>query len=348
MRGIFKRVHRIVLWCVLTMPVVVAAGCSHAEYQQASGIVWNTTYNITYCADKEMVDSVLSTLEGVELSVSAFNPNSIVSRINSNKSFETDYDFEIVYNTAVEINRLTDKAFDPTLAPLINLYGFGYEQMPAADTLRINEILEYVGIEHTVLRKGKLVKDDARTQFNFSALAKGYGCDAVADMFRRNGLFDYMVEIGGEISLSGKNPQNTPWRISIDRPIFSNDSVIHDSQMVIELTDCGLATSGNYRNFKILDGRRVVHTISRFSGLPVNGDILSASIIVFSPNSGKKDVLTHTSPCMYADALATATMSMDSKKAMRLIEAKKIAALLILADGIIYESPAFKQHIKVM
>ncbi|MCM1319428.1 MAG: FAD:protein FMN transferase [Muribaculaceae bacterium] len=320
--------------------------CGRSEYRQTSGVIWNTMYNITYESDSQMEDSILSALKRVELSVSAFNPNSVVTNINKNKSFATDDDFLNVYTVACEVNKLTDRAFDPTLSPLINLYGFGYEEVNNPDSEDVNDILQYVGIEKTQLSGGKLVKQDARTEFNFSALAKGYGCDAVAYMFKRRGVTNYMIEIGGEIDMSGTNPQHTPWRISIDKPIFSADTVIHDSQMIVELTDCGMATSGNYRNFKLIDGNRVVHTIDRNTGLPAINDMLSATIIVFSSESKNKDVKTHKYPCMYADALATACMSMGSSKAIRLVEYENIAAMLILADGTIYESPTFKKYVR--
>lgn len=305
--------------------------CSRPVYRNAQGMVWNTTYNITYEADADLSDSVIAELKRVERSVSAFDPGSVVSLINRNESDVTDTLFRQVYNTAVEVNRLSGGAFDPTLAPLINAWGFGYEKTETPDSAKIRDILRYIGIEKTSLLQGRLYKQDKRIQFNFSAIAKGFGCDRVATMFDRLGVDNYMVEIGGEIRMSGKNPKGEKWNISIDKPIFSADSEIHESQTVLPLTDCGMATSGNYRNFNEIDGKRVVHTIDRFTGYPALNELLSVTVIV--PASK-----TVTAPCMLADAFATACMSMGGEKAKAMIESQGLAALFILADGTIWQS----------
>lgn len=324
-----NRILYIFCLCALAL---LDIGCSRPVYRNAQGMVWNTTYNITYEADTDLSDSVIAELKRVERSVSAFDPSSVVSLINRNESDVTDSLFRQVYNTAVEVNRLSGGAFDPTLAPLINAWGFGYEKTETPDSAHIREILQYIGIEKTSLEHGRLNKQDPRIQFNFSAIAKGFGCDCVGAMFERLGVDNYMVEIGGEIRMGGKNPKGAKWNISIDKPIFSADSEIHESQTVLPLTDCGMATSGNYRNFKEIDGKRVVHTIDRFTGCPALNDLLSVTVIV--PASK-----TVTAPCMLADALATACMSMGSEKAKAMIESQGFAALFILADGTIWQSP---------
>lgn len=328
-----RRLFYILISCVMA---VISTGCSRPEFRSARGMVWNTTYSITYEADTDLADSIVGVLRQVEHSVSAFDPGSVVSLINRGESQATDSLFRRVYDTACRVNTLSGGAFDPTLAPLINAYGFGYEQAEMPDSASVGEILQYVGIEKTELRDGILVKADPRIEFNFSAIAKGFGCDCVAAMFERNGVTNYMVEIGGEIRMAGHNPKGEKWHISIDKPIFSNDSEIHDSQMVVPLTDCGMATSGNYRNFKEIDGKRVVHTFDRFTGRPAINDLLSATVIVPKATEGLA-----ASPCMYADALATACMSMGSEKAKALIERLKLPALLILTDGTLWESSAF-------
>lgn len=315
---------------VLSLAVIViimAVSCRRKEYCQLQGMVWNTTYHITYESDKDLSDSVIAELKKVELSVSAFSPGSVISKINRNESFATDSAFREVYNMSLSISRKSGGAFDPTLAPLINAYGFGYNQEKFPDEKQIDSILNYVGIEKTSLRGNMFCKSHPQTELNFSAIAKGYGCDRVGRMFARNGVHNYMVEIGGEISLAGKNPSGQPWNISIDKPVFSSDKEIHDSQMVVAITDCGMATSGNYRNFKDIDGVRVVHTIDRVSGKPVSNDMLSATVIAKT--------------CMEADAYATACMSMGSSKAKSMAEKEGLAVMFVLADGTIYTSRNF-------
>ncbi|MCM1006287.1 MAG: FAD:protein FMN transferase [Prevotella sp.] len=338
--------HNTRIHILIAIIAVMFSACKNDKYISSQGIIWNTGYNIIYCADQDYTDSIIKTLNRVEMSVSAFNPNSLVSKINTNTGNAVDPDFINIYKAALEVNGLTQGAFDPTLAPLINLYGFGYEQINEPETAQLDKILQYVGIEKTSIKDNKLIKRDPRTQFNFSALAKGYGCDAVAQMFRSAGIADYMVEIGGEINMAGVNNQGSPWRISIDRPIFSNDSVIHDTQMIVELTDCGMATSGNYRNFKMVDGKRIVHTIDRHTGLPAINDMLSATIVIFNDLSSQQKAMRSPYPCMYADAFSTSCMSLGCTRAKKLVETQNIAAMFILADGTIYESPAFKQTVR--
>lgn len=336
------KTHRL-LYAILPAVLFMAGfcACGKQEYRTAEGMVWNTEYHITYKSDAELSDSVISELKRVEMSVSAFNPNSIVSKINRNESAVLDAYFCQVYNTAVDVCRESGGAFDPTLAPLINFYGFGYEKaVYDADTTRVAEIMKHIGIEKTSVKGTTLIKTDPGIEFNFSALAKGYGCDCVASLFERNGADNYLIEIGGEIRLKGKNPKGEDWRISIDRPIFSNDNEIHDSQMVVALSDCGVATSGNYRNYKIVDGKRVVHTIDRFTGKPAINDLLSVTVIV-PDRQASKTMASAATPCMLADAYATACMSMGSAKAKAMIKRLDLAAMFILSDGTIWQSQRF-------
>lgn len=312
---------------VLFILMALVSSCKRETYKQVQGIVWNTSYHITYECDRDLSDSIIAELKKVELSVSAFSPVSVVTKINRNEEYETDTIFREVYYKSREVWKETDGAFDPTLAPLINAYGFGYEEKDYPSDKAIDSILLYVGIDKTALQGNVLKKEFEKTEFNFSAIAKGYGCDRVGRMFKRNGIKNFMIEIGGEVVLSGNNPSGKKWNISIDKPVFSSTTEIHDSQMVIAVTDCGMATSGNYRNYKEVDGKRIAHTLDRFTGRPVMNDLLSVTII--APT------------CMEADAYATACMSMGSVKAKKLVGNKKLAAMFVLSDGSIYTSPAF-------
>lgn len=310
-------------------------GCATPSYRTAEGMIWNTSYHITYNAGTDLTDSILHTLSEVEQSVSAFKSTSVVSRINNNESTQTDQRFRTVYESCVRINADTQRAFDPTLAPLINLYGFGWQDS-IPTVVNTDSVLQYVGIEKTRLQKGELIKQYPQTQFNFSAIAKGYGADCVADMFHSQGVSDYLIEIGGEIRASGHNMQGEPWHISVDKPIYSMDEEIHDSQVVISTTDCGLATSGNYRNYKEApDGTRSGHTIDRESGKPAQTDILSATVIV--PYNAKQ--LPY--PCMEADAYATAFMALGSERALPIARRHKMALMFVMSDGSVVTTPEF-------
>ncbi len=332
-----KRYFTLLILLFAITSISIFLSCARKNYLRCEGMVWNTTYHIVYESEVDLTDSITAELKRVEASVSAFSPASVVSRINRNETTETDSAFREVYTASCLVREKSGGAFDPTLAPLINAYGFGYKDAPQPDAVQIKDILAYIGLDKTCLQNGQLIKDDPRTEFNFSAIAKGYGCDRVASMFRRNGVKNYMIEIGGEIRMAGKNPDKTKWNISIDKPVFSNDSEIHDSQAVIALTDCGMATSGNYRNFKEEGGKRFGHTIDTKTGRPAQNDMLSATVIV---NAG-----SHTPfPCMMADAYATACMSMGSQKAQQMVMSEQLAAMFILADGTIWTSPSFPKY----
>ena len=286
-----------------------------------SGITWNTEYNIKYCHHTNLSDSIISVLREVELSVSPFNKKSRITAINENRSDTLDGYLSRLYDKSVEINRESGGAFDPTVSPLVNLWGFGYEKTGKANRQAVDSILMFVGIDKTRKEGIRIVKSDGRTTFNFSAIAKGMGCDEVGKMLERNGVTDYIVEIGGEITAKGHNPKGQKWRISIDKPINANDTVIHHSAGIVEITNCGIATSGNYRNYHTDSaGNKVAHTINPRTGVPEQSDVLSATVI--APD------------CMTADAYATTFMVLGLEKSKKLLDKHpEISAMLITSDN---------------
>lgn len=316
---------------VLIVALFGAGGCGrnarNGEFTQVEGMIWNTTYHVTFRGDPTLGDSVLRTLHEVGKSLNVFNDSSLVCRVNREIATPVNSDFVRVYNMSVRVNKLSGGAFDPTLGPLITAWGFGRGHTATADTARISDIMRYVGIGRTHLRGDSLLKDDIRTEFNFSAIAKGYGCDRVGEMLRRNGVSDYMVEIGGEVTVAGMSPSGGKWRISVDKPIFQ-ESVLHDSQCIIAVTDMGVATSGNYRNFqRDASGRVFGHTISASTGRPARTDVLSATVL--APTA------------MEADAMATAFMAMGSASARATTARMGLPVMLVLADSTVWMSEPF-------
>lgn len=304
------------------------SSCRKEGYQKNEGVIWNTLYHITYESDKDLSDSIINVLNGVSKSLSVFEEGSLVNRVNKTDSIEIDELFAKVYNKSVEINRLSGGMFDPTVSPLVTAWGFGPGHSISADTARIDSLLVFVGINKTRLKENIFIKDDPRIEFNFSAIAKGLGCDEVGRMFRRNGVTNYMVEIGGELAISGKSPSGKDWLISIDAPTDENSENNHDSYLVIAVTDCGIATSGNYRNFHETDQGRISHTISPLTGHPEQSDVLSATIVASS--------------CMEADGIATACMAMGSEGARKLLTENNIEGMLILSEGV-WQTPGFEK-----
>ena len=218
-----------------------------AGYRTVEGSVWHTTYRITYRADRPLDDSIAAALMRVENSLSVFNDESLVSLVNISDSRKIGADslFMRVMAMSRRVNALSRGAFDPTVEPLVNLWGFGRDgEGTAPSEAGIAAVLESVGIQDCFVdADGRVVKKTNATHFDFSAIAKGLGCDAVGEALRRGGATDYMVEIGGEIALAGTNPRGEPWHIMIDAPVESRDSVVHSELTTVALTDCGVATS---------------------------------------------------------------------------------------------------------
>ncbi len=284
----------------IAIACIISSCSGRKQWQKEEGAVWATTYHITYLSEKELSDSIQDVMRQVELSLSPFNPQSTISRINDNHTDSTDALIDSVMAISLRVNRISGGMYDPTVSPLINLWGFGYTGHPSDDRLpsptqaMIDSALNLVGIAECSIADGRMIKKSPGTTFNFSSVTKGLGCDMVGAMLKRNGVTDYMVEIGGEMALSGRNPRGKKWRIQIADPASDRDG--QQAMRVIELTDCGIATSGNYRNY-LTDktGTRHGHTISPLTGQPIQTDIVSATVI--APT------------CAEADALGTACMA---------------------------------------
>ncbi len=290
-----------------------------SEYQTVSGDVWTTQYHITFLAatDNHLADSVRAILGDVDMSVSPFNPKSRISEINTGKTGETDSRFRRLYNASLQVNRESGGAFDPTVMPLVNAWGFGYKKGALPTQAQIDSILSFVGLSKTRLAGSKIVRDDERTQFDFSSIAKGLACDEVGEMLLRNGVEHFLVEIGGEVVAHGENERGEPWHISVDMP---EDNLQHRSALVLPLSDKAVATSGNYRRYKEVDGKRVSHIVNPHTGHAEESSLLSVTIV--APD------------CMTADAWATACMAMGAERAHALMERRSdIAAMTISTDS---------------
>lgn len=323
--SIIKSLSKHLIATLVFSPMLITS-CGD-NYRQSEGMIWHTTYHITYNSDKELGDSIMSTLKVVDNSLNFFNPNSLLSKVNSSDSIRVDTHLQRVYETSIEVNRISNGMFDPTLGPLIDAWGFGKGHKATKDTLHIDSLLNFTGIAKSKIENGILIKPCLEMVFNFSGVAKGYGCDAVAEMFKRNGVTDYLVEIGGEIRSGGKSPKNNCWKISIDKPILT-DSVLHESQCIIEIENAGIATSGNYRNFQTSGGVVYGHTISATTGRPAKTDILSATVVM--PDA-----------CQ-ADAMATALMAMGATKGKKLASQLKLPVMMVINTGEVWETEEFK------
>lgn len=276
------------------------------EYRKASGLVFGTSYNVTYLADRDLEPEMVAAMNSVDSALSMFNPASTISKVNMAQDTVTVTDsmFLEVMRLAMHVSDLTGGAFDITVAPAVNAWGFGFKNpVPVSDST-IDSLKEITGYRKIHETNGLITKDDSRIMLDCSAIAKGFGSDMAARALRKNGCTDYMVEIGGEVVVSGHNPHGKAWNIGISKPVDDTLAVNRELDTIISVTDMGMATSGNYRNFYIKDGRKVAHTIDPFTCTPVSHSLLSATVL--APT------------CAYADALATSMMVMglDSAKAL--------------------------------
>lgn len=300
-----KKTARNIVWLVLlaagTVWILIRHNTS-TTYQKDSGLIFGTIYNITYRHDTNLKNEIESELKRLDGSLSPFNDTAVITRINRNEDIFPDTFFVNVFRRSMEISDETEGAFDITVAPLVNAWGFGFEKEMFPDSAMIDSLLEFTGYRKISLSdEGKVVKKDQRMMLTCSAVAKGYAVDVVAGLLTRNGSDDYMVDIGGEVVTRGNNPAGEKWRIGINKPVDDSLSQHSDIQTVLHISGKGIATSGNYRNYYYHDGKKYAHTIDPRTGYPVQHSILSATVVA-------KD-------CMSADAYATAFMVMGLEKA---------------------------------
>ncbi|MBQ5925738.1 MAG: FAD:protein FMN transferase, partial [Paludibacteraceae bacterium] len=232
------------------------------EYLHRDGFVFGTMYSVTY-SNPEAQDlsvEIGRALDAVNNSLSMFNAESTIARVNNNESVVLDSLFIVVWEKGQEVSRATDGAFDMTVAPLVDLWGFGLKNKSVVTDAEVDSLRQYVGYEQAVLEDGVIRKSFAEMRIDAGAIAKGYACDVVADTLDAYGCTDYCIEIGGELVVKGKNPKGVNWHIAINKPVNDSTCTNSEIQEVVKLTDCGMATSGNYRNYYELDGKKYSHT----------------------------------------------------------------------------------------
>ena len=257
-------------------------------YQHDEGFVFGTVYSITYQYDENLKADIEAELQKVDDEFSMFNEHSTVAHINRGEQVSRSKMFTEVFELAQTVNRETDGAFDVTVAPLVNAWGFGFKHESMPTPHQVDSLLK------------------VRHQYDFSAIAKGYGSDVVARLLRKRGIQNFMIEIGGEIVTQGVSQRRLPWKIGVTKPTDDSLAVGNELQTVINITDIAMATSGNYRNFYYKGGRKYAHTIDPKTGYPVQHSLLSATVLANS--------------CAVADAYATSFMVMGVERGKQLLE----------------------------
>lgn len=289
-------------------------------YQHDEGMVFGTLYSVTYQYDRDLKKEIEAELRKVDASLSMFNEQSIISRINRNENVEVDDKFIDVFSLAQTISKETGGAFDITVAPLVNAWGFGFKgKGPQPSQSQVDSLKQFIGYQMVSLKGKKIVKQKPEIKLDCSAIAKGYGSDIVARYLHSLEIKNFMVEIGGEVVTMGKNPKRVPWKIGVTKPTDDSLTVDNELETVLNVTDKAMATSGNYRNFYYKGGKKYAHTIDPATGLPVQHTLLSATVLA-------KD-------CATADGYATAFMVLGIDKAKAVLERhKELMAYFIYSD----------------
>ena len=288
-------------------------------YQHNEGMVFGTFYKITYQYENDLREGIEREMKKVDDALSPFNKNSIISAVNENKPVVLNDMFMSVYDLARTVSEDTDGAFDITVAPLVNAWGFGFKHNIAPTKSTIDSIMNFVGYKKVRMMGRTIMKDDPRVMLDCSAIAKGYGSDVVAHYLESMGISNYLVEIGGEIVVNGNSEKLQPWRIGINKPTDDSLNTNQAIQDVVSVSNIAMATSGNYRNFYYKNGKKYAHTIDPKTGYPVQHNILSAT--VFADN------------CATADAYATSFMVLGLDGAKKILEKHpELCAYLIYSD----------------
>lgn len=318
-----KKIQRNFLWIALLVLGTIWILARHNRtipYQMDNGLIFGTVYKVTYQYDDNLKEEIEAALKRFDGSLSPFNDTATITRVNHNEDFVPDTFFINVFRRSMEISKETDGAFDITVAPLANAWGFGFKKGTFPDSAMIDSLQEITGYTKVNLSaEGKVMKQDPRIMLSCSAIAKGYAVDVIAQLLEQKGIRNFMVDIGGEIVVRGENPKKDLWRIGINKPVDDSLSMNQEIQTVLNITNIGMATSGNYRNYYYKDGKKYAHTIDPRTGYPVQHNILSATVIA-------RD-------CMSADAYATAFMVMGLEEAERFANAHPdIDACFIYSD----------------
>lgn len=277
------------------------------------GTTQGTFYSVKYFSNKKVIskENIDSILSKIDISLSSYIDSSNISRVNNNSTNKIDFFLKNVINRSIEICNETNGAFDISIAPVVNAYGFG----PKSNSLKLdtNSISQYVGCNKIWINNNLIHKKKESIELDVNGIAQGFSVDILSNFLKENYVSDFIINIGGEIFCSGTK-KGKPWLIAIEKP-YKN---IQLQKYILRLSNKALATSGSYRKTKKLENKIISHTMSPITYKPVENNLISVSIM--SDN------------CMDADAYATACMSMGLEKSIQFVKKKKIEACFIYKD----------------
>ncbi len=299
--------------------LLISCGTDSSVYKRIQGDALGTTYNVIVQSElnsskiKESIDSIF---EVVNNSMSTYRTNSIISRVNQSQNpVKVDYHFIEVFRKSQEIWKLSNGYFDPTAGSIVNLYGMGpNNNVQSINRYKIDSVMQYVGLDKVYLNnQNEIVKAKGGVYIDFNAIAKGYSVDLIKDLLTKINSENFLIEVGGELVTMGVNEKNAKWKVAIQNPIDMSSYYTE-----ISIDGMSLATSGNYRKFRIdsQTGIRYAHIVNPIDGNSMTNNILSASVV--------------SSSCIEADAWATSLMLMDPIEATKIINNIEDTEVLIL------------------
>jgi len=307
--------------CIISVFFILLLGCKDKKeiYIEDSGSIFHTIYSVKYKYSRQLTAEIEAELARFDNSLNPFKETSVISKVNNNEDVVLDTLFINVFNRAQEVSRMSDGLFDITVSPLINAWGFGFKNMDNITPEIIDSLKQLVGYDKITLQNGMIQKSNPLIQINTSAIAKGYASDVIASLLESYGVKNYMVEIGGEVRTRGFSPEGRCWNIGVTQPVDEGVFDYEHIQTIITLCNKSMATSGNYRNYYIKEGKKYAHTINPKTGYPSETNILSATVIA--------------DDCMTADAYATAFMLTDTAQTRIIARKENLSYLLVISTS---------------
>jgi thiamine biosynthesis lipoprotein len=302
---------------------IVNSALSFSQLESASieGPTQGTSYHITYLDTKHrnLQPEIEKLLIDFDFSVSTYNPYSIITRVNQNdKDVKLDNYFKTCFKKAKEVWKNTNGAFDPTVLPLTNIWGFGPGKKTEIEKSKIDSILEFVGFNLIELKRNKIIKKDSRVALDFNAFAQGYSVDVVSKFLNKKGIKSYIVEIGGEVFAKGTNLNGKIWTVNLEEP-KDNKEAINNTIAIARLNNSAISTSGNNRRYFIENGIKYAHHLDPKTGYPAKNNLLSVSLF--------------GNDCITTDSNATGILVMGLEKAKLFLQNhSELEAIIIYSD----------------
>ena len=307
---------------ILIVLVISFSSCKqNSKYIYNKGFAYGTMYSIIYESPdgKDYQDEIDKEFRKYTMIFSPYEKESTISKVSQNKNVTLEPEFITCFKKAMEISEITNGAFDITAGSLVNAWGFGPTEKEKMTPEIVDSLKELTGYKKIQLKNGKIIKENPNIDIDMNAISKGYTSDLIADFLKNKGCENYMVEIGGEIVAHGKNAKNKIWTIGISSPVEDLSTSETELQAKLQLNNRAMATSGNYRNFYIENGKKYAHTIDPKTGYPVQHSLLSATVVA--------------NDCMTADAFATSFMVLGMEMGIEIArQVPEIEIYFIYAD----------------